>query len=107
MNTNPVTLSFPKDLEKDFFEEYFIKSLRHVRLALLLAIFFYSIFGILDAILVPEVKGKIWLIRYGVFFPCIFFVFLFSFSHHFKRYMQASLAMVVVLGLMVVRPAFP
>ena len=55
-----VTLSFEKDVEKAFLEDYYRKSLRHVRIAILLAIAFYATFGILDALLVPEQKRWLW-----------------------------------------------
>jgi len=37
---NPLILRFPKDLEQNFFEDYFEKSLSEVRFALLLGLFF-------------------------------------------------------------------
>ena len=40
------TLSFSGKLEKDYLNTYFKKSLWHARISLLLAIFIYSIFGI-------------------------------------------------------------
>ncbi|MFH1623801.1 MAG: hypothetical protein ABID54_01430, partial [Pseudomonadota bacterium] len=98
MKVNLVTLSFRGNLEKAFLEDYFQKSLRHVRTALLIAIFFYGIFGILDAWLVPEAKQTLWLIRYAIFLPFVSITFLFSFSRHFKRYMQASVATVVLVA---------
>jgi len=98
IKVNLFTLSFPRDLEEAFFEDHFRRSLRHVRLALLLGIFFYGIFGILDAWLVPGVKEKLWLIRYAILLPFIFSVFLFSFSSHFKRYMNLSISSVILLA---------
>ena len=95
---NLITLSFSKDLEDDFLEEYFQKSLRHVRLALLLAIFFYGIFGILDAWLVPEAKEQLWMIRYAVFIPIVFAIFLFSLSKHFQKYHQLCISIIVVMA---------
>ena len=81
-----------------FLEDYFQKSLRHVRVALLLAIFFYGIFGILDAWIAPDVKLKLWFIRYGIFVPFVFAVFLFSFSEHFKKFMQVCLTSVILVA---------
>ena len=95
---NYLTLSFPKELEEDFLQDYFQKSLRHVRIALLLAIFIYGVFGILDAMLVPEVKQKLWLIRYAIFLPFAFAIFLFSFSNHFKKFMQPCLSAVILIA---------
>ena len=95
-----LTLSFPKDLEKAFQDSYFQNSLRQVRVALLLGLLLYSVFGILDAWLVPEAKHKLWFIRYAIFAPYVIAVYLLSFSPHFKKYMQISIAFgVLIAGL--------
>lgn len=93
-----ITLSFEKGVEKAFREEYYRKSLRHVRVALLLAIAFYATFGILDALLVPEQKHWLWLIRYAGFCPLAVAVYFFSFSKQFERYMQPAISAVVLLA---------
>ena len=99
-NVNWLTLSFPGSLEEPFLKEYAKESLRHVRTALIVAIFFYGFFGILDAWLVPEVKRKLWVIRYAIFLPFTLTIFLLSFSNHFKKYMQAAgVAVVLVAGM--------
>ncbi|UCF91969.1 MAG: PAS domain S-box protein [Desulfobacterales bacterium] len=109
-NLNLFTLSFPPETEKAFQKEYFTKSIRHVRIALLLAIFMYGIFGILDAWIAPEVKHTLWLIRYAIFLPSAFAVFLFSFSRQFEAYMQLSIAAVImmagfgIIGMILVAP---
>ncbi len=91
-------LSFFGSLEDDFLEVYFQNSLKHIRMAILLAIFFYGIFGLLDAWLVPDVKNKLWFIRYAIFIPFAISIFLFSFSRHFKKLMQLCAAAVVLLA---------
>jgi PAS domain S-box-containing protein len=97
---NVLTLSFQEKLEGAFQEEYSQKSLRHIQVALLLAIFFYGIFGILDAWIAPGEKYKLWFIRYAVFCPYVFSIFLFSFSKRFIKYMQCLVAsMIMIAGL--------
>ncbi len=98
MNLNLFTLAFPGDLEKHFIEDYFEKSKKHVRIALMLAIFFYGIFGILDAWLIPSQKQSLWLIRYVIFLPFTSSILLLSFSKYFKKFMQAANAAVVLLA---------
>ena len=83
---NLLTLSFSGSLENDFTESHIQNSLRQVRIALLLGLFLYCIFGILDAWLVPEAKHKLWIVRYAFILPFVTIVFLFSFSQHFKKY---------------------
>ena len=92
------SLAFPVKLEKDFLQDYLNKSLIHTRVALLLAIFFYGIFGFLDAWLVPEEMLSLWFIRYVVFIPYTALIALFSFSKNFKNYMQAANSSVVLLA---------
>ncbi len=97
---NVLTLSFQESLEEAFQEEYSQKSLRHVQVALILAIFFYGIFGILDAWIAPGDKYKLWFIRYAIFCPYVFSIFLFSFSKRFIKYMQCLVAsMILIAGL--------
>jgi len=95
---NLLTLTFPGDLERAFRDNYFQNSLRQIRIALLSGICMYSIFGFLDAWLVPEAKHMLWFIRFVFFDPYILFVVLFSFSHHFKKYMQLSLSIGMLIG---------
>ncbi len=107
---NLLTLSFPKEFEAFFKEEHFKKSLRHVRIALLLSIFFFGIFGFLDAWIVPEAKYQLWFIRYAVYCPYALAVLFLSYSKLFKKYMQLSIASVVglagfgIVGMIVLAP---
>ncbi len=103
MNINDVSvkwhsLSFPDQLETEFLKDYANKSLIHTRFALLMAIFFYGIFGILDAWLAPEEKLSLWFIRFVVFIPYTVLIGLFSFTKNFKTYMQPANASVVLLA---------
>ncbi len=95
---NFLTLSFQEKLEAAFQKEYFGKSLRHVQAALILAIFFYGVFGILDAWIVPVEKYRLWFIRYAIFCPYVILIFLFSFSGHFIKYMQGLIASVILIA---------
>lgn len=95
---NLLSLSFPREYEAFFKEEYVKKSLRHVRIALLLSIIFFGIFGILDAWIVPEAKYQLWFIRYAIYCPFAIFVLIFSYFKYFKKYMQICIASVVALA---------
>ena len=95
---NWITLSFPRNLEKIFLEHYFQDSLKQVRIATALGIFFYGIFGILDVFLVPTAKHQLWFIRYVIVCPFLCAIYFFSYSSHFKRFMQLSVASAVLLG---------
>lgn len=89
MKLDFVTLRFRGDLshlEPQFQGEYFRASLPFNRIALLVGLFFYSVFGILDAFLIPANKSTTWLIRFAIVDPVIIGTFLVSFSKIFERY---------------------
>ena len=95
---NILTLSFPKRIEREYKEDYFKKSLNHVRIAMLLAMGFFAAFGVLDSWLVPEAKHILWFIRYAIYCPFVFALYLFSFSAQFQKYMQFCIALAVLLA---------
>ena len=95
---NFLTLSFGGYLEKDFLENYIQNSLLQVRIALLLGLCLYCIFGILDAWLVPEAKYELWFVRYAIILPFVTSIFIFSFSKHFKKFMQIAIASSVLIA---------
>ncbi len=98
MPFNPISLSFPGDLEKAFLDDYYLNSLKVVRLALLAGLLVYGIFGILDVQLIPEMRYQLWRIRYAIVCPAILIAFLFSFTPLFRRYFQISLAITMIIA---------
>ncbi len=96
----PLTLKFSGDLqgmEKEFLDDYFTRSIGPMRFSLVLAIFFYGIFAVLDALIFPELKHLFWFIRFGIVTPVLIAVILFSLSSVFKKYMQVILAGIMYL----------
>ena len=94
-----LSLSFRDEsglLEKEFVEAYYLKFINQARISLFIAIIFYSFFGILDAQLMPEMRNQLWFIRYAIFCPLTALILLLSYLSGFKKYMQFSLAFVVV-----------
>lgn len=98
MELNPLTLSFTKELEKYFIDDHYQNSLNMVRFSLLAGIFFYGAFGILDAVLIPQMKDKLWFIRFAIVCPSLLGVILFSFSQLFLRYFQIFLATAMIIA---------
>lgn len=101
MTYNFFTLSFSGEweyLEPEFIKSNFRESLIRVRTAILIALFFYAIFGFLDAIIVPEQKIIFWAIRYGVVCPIALIVLLFSFRPEFEFYDQPCLFFMCLIG---------
>jgi two-component system sensor histidine kinase/response regulator len=106
---DPVTLSFPQRLEPIFREHDYRSTINLVRLSLVAAIFFYGLFGILDAQLAPQLKWKLWFIRFGLFCPFSLAVMLYSFNSNFKKHSQlmvssvilaAGMGIIVMIGLL-------
>ena len=92
------TLSFPEGIEREYKEDYFRKSLKHVRIAMLLAMGFFAGFGVLDSWLVSEVKYLLWFIRFAIYCPSVFALYLFSFTKYFQKYMQLCIALAALLA---------
>lgn len=98
MNINPFTLSFPADIEAIFRHEYYKSSLSLVRISLIAGIALYSLFGILDAELVPEMRNSIWLVRFALVVPCLTAVIIYSYYPGFERFFQPSVSLVMIVA---------
>jgi signal transduction histidine kinase/CheY-like chemotaxis protein len=91
LSLNYFTLAFTADLsqyEKEFQEDYFKRSLNPFRFSIILSMVFYGAFAFLDAVTVPSLKEVFWFIRFGIVFPVLILVYMFSYSKLFKKYMQ-------------------
>lgn len=100
LSINYLTLAFKDDLsryEKAFQEDYFNKSLNPFRFSLILSMIFYGAFAFLDAVIVPELKVVFWFIRFGVVYPVLVAVFIFSFSKLFKKFMQFIISCIMFI----------
>ncbi|MFN8254257.1 MAG: hypothetical protein U0W24_01125 [Bacteroidales bacterium] len=96
-----LSLSFTdenKEFEKHFLAYFYSRSLNQVRFSVFLAIVLYSLFGILDAALIPEFKYKFWIIRYVIVIPLLITVLSISFTSFYKRYIQFISACIVILS---------
>lgn len=100
MNTpvNALRLRFPDNFEERFRDDYYYKSLKSLRLSLLLGAIIYGLFGVLDALISPETRSTVWFVRYGVACPAILACLLFTYSRHFKKYMQPAVFATVATG---------
>ena len=97
---NKLTLTFSGNMaayEKEYLEDFYIKSLVPFRFSLVLAMIFYGAFAFLDASSVPKLKELFWFIRFGVVFPVLTAVFAFSYSQTFKKYMQFVISFIMFL----------
>lgn len=99
ISIDKVTLKFSnKELEKQFVLDYNQSILKLVRIAMLTGMFLYAIFGVLDSVMVGELKTKIWIIRYLIVCPSIMVGIILTFSKRIVRYLQLLLSILVLIG---------
>lgn len=98
MDVNPITLAFSSELEAQFQDDYYDKSLPLVRLSLVAGILLYSLFGVLDAELVPYMKETLWTIRLIVICPFLLGLIALSYSSQFRKYFQIAMSTGMVVS---------
>jgi hypothetical protein len=101
MKLHPLTLKFAAEsshLETPFQIEHFRASLPHNRAAMIVGALFYSVFGVLDYLLMPENKSVTWLIRFAVIDPLAIAAFLLSYTRSFEGYGNRMIMAVAILA---------
>ena len=98
IDLHPITLAFQGDLEDRFRQSYLTNSLRSVRFSLLAGIVMYAVFGILDLLLIPEMIGTLWTVRFAIVCPFLAAVIGFSYFPAFQRYFQFAMAMTMAVA---------
>lgn len=90
------------ELESAFADYWFDHSLLFTRLAIVLAVVLYAIFGVLDVAVVPDEARTIWLIRFVYCSAALVFL-AFTFTERYRRVMQPALcALSFLTGLGIV-----
>jgi diguanylate cyclase (GGDEF)-like protein len=102
-NTNrlelrPFSLSFGPPVEREFMDDYLLKSLGQVRLTIIVGALFYASFSILDAAVAPATMKTLWLIRFAGFLPLSALALLLTYVRPFRRVWQGVLALWSLLG---------
>jgi signal transduction histidine kinase len=98
MKYNKITLSFEDQEEKLFRKEYFLKSISQFRIAFILLIGLYAVFGYLDTLGFPEYAKSFHIIRYFIVVPTLSIVFLLSFTSIFQKIWQILLLISFIVG---------
>ncbi len=93
-------LKFSPIIEKAFLSFYLHKFLWQKRIAVLAGVSLYAVFGILDTVVMPEVKDALWFIRYGVVCPLGVLFLLITFKILNENVIQVlHLFLVMIAGL--------
>ncbi|PXX97103.1 hypothetical protein DF185_18970 [Marinifilum breve] len=98
MSYNRITLSFPNEIESHFRKVYFKNSIVQVRVALILVMILYGLFGLLDFLMFPEYAETFIKLRFYLVIPFIFLIFLLSFLKVFRKVWQFLLGIAYVVG---------
>ncbi|MCB1157396.1 MAG: SpoIIE family protein phosphatase [Leptospiraceae bacterium] len=90
------SFKFSRKLETLYQKDYLNRSLKIMRIAIVLGLLLYAAFGLLDTYFAPDIRNKIWFIRYAIVCPMLILVFTLSYFSFFENYMQSIL---VILSL--------
>ena len=91
-------LQFPPEMEAQFREDYHVSTVATTRLALVLGLVLYSVFGIVDIYAVPVSKNSVWFIRYAIVAPVIIIALLMTYTDRFQKHTQALMCFVIALS---------
>jgi class 3 adenylate cyclase len=83
-------LHFPEEVETHFREDYFANTISSTRIALLLGIVLYALFGILDYFALPLSRQSAWIIRYGLVVPLFVLTLSISYVEELQEYVQPA-----------------
>jgi len=93
-------LRFHDELEANFLEDYYTKSIVQVRAAILIAVSAYGGLYFLDFQIAPDIVYQTFLIRFVLVIPLLLVILILSYYSHFERYEQVYLsAGSIVAGL--------
>jgi hypothetical protein len=91
-------LYFPKEIEEQFQEDYYKNTRSSTRIALILGLLLYSLFGVLDIYAVPISRDMVWFIRYAIVAPVIIFVLIASYLGLLQKHVQTLLSIVIAVS---------
>ena len=92
-------LRFPDDIiETQFRQDYHANTVSTTRLALVLGLILYSLFGILDIYAIPFSKDMVWVIRYGIVAPVIIAALVATYIPSLQRFTQVVMCIVVAVS---------
>ncbi|HKY53514.1 MAG TPA: adenylate/guanylate cyclase domain-containing protein [Anaerolineales bacterium] len=91
-------LRFPKEIETQFQEDYHVNTVATTRLALVLGLILYSLFGIVDIYAVPFSRDSVWFIRFMVVTPVILIALSLTYSERFQKHTQLLMGIVIAVS---------
>lgn len=95
---NKFTLSFPKEYEVNYQSYFYDDSVTVLRVSLLVVMFLYGIFGIVDTIVASNFFDLFFTIRFLIVIPFLLTVFILSYFNIFRKFWQLSLFLCSIVG---------
>lgn len=93
---NPFTLSFQdKSTELSFRAKHAKKTLKQIRIALIIAAALYAVFAILDFIIIPEGRWTALLVRFAFAIPVFLLGYMATYRNYFRKRVQPLVMSVV------------
>lgn len=97
---NEITMRFDKSEEKKYQSDRMDNFLSKKRLAIVMGVIIFILFGLVDWILIPETKGIVWFLRFALIVPMFLAVFSISYVEKIKVHMQKLICgLVILMGL--------
>lgn len=92
-------LSFKdKKTEQNYLIYYRKNSVKHIRIAMLIALAIYGLFALLDAFLFPDLSAIFIQIRFYLVFPCVISVLIYTFLASELKHLQLMTSASVLVG---------
>jgi class 3 adenylate cyclase len=96
--TQAKRLRFPKEIEARYREDYFVNTISSTRIALILGIVLYALFGILDLYALPLSRQSAWIIRYGIVVPLFTLTLAISYAQELRELVQPATCFSVIMA---------
>ncbi len=91
-------LRFPDEIEAQFREDYNTNTISTTRLALVLGLILYSLFGFLDVYAVPISRDVVWIIRYAIVTPVSILALAATYIPSLRKHTQMIMCFVVAIS---------
>ncbi len=85
------------EIEEEYLKETMPHFLSHRRISIIIGVIIFLIFGAVDYLLFPRLKGFIWFIRFAIVIPTFMIVFSLSYIEKFKPHFRKLIPILVLI----------
>lgn len=95
----PLSLRFPDKFEREYQQYLYRTFIGHIRMSMLLALVLYAAFGVLDYYMVPDIRHRLWFLRYAIVCPVLIAHLGCSVLKGFERHYQWATGLTSFVGM--------